>query len=202
MSICVASPRYLCVDTSLDPDQWSSVASELGVLGLEQARSHNRKFELSSGMPSQAYVRGAETLYQLGGQGADVTISLVKLQFLWQIHERLNHHLVPWARSLIVGDTGGVIAPRPIFHVHLQVRIGGFQFPPTRRLPIGRHFESFRGASDSVTGKQRKNRMHRQWRRFQKWRAHLKAIEVVVVVVKHRNIQIEVGTTRVRYPAS
>src|SRR5271155_5719144 len=98
---------------------------------------------------------------------------------------------MPRARSLITGNAGGVIAPRPIFHKRLQVRIGGSQFPPTRRLPIRRHFESFRGASDSVTGKQRKNRVHWRWRRFKKERAYLKAVDIVVVVMKRRNIQIE-----------
>ena len=35
--------------------------------------------------------------------------------------------------------------------------------------------------------------MHRRRRRLEKWRTHLKAIEIVVVVVKQRNIHITVG---------
>src|ERR1700687_5738480 len=121
-----------------------------------------------------------------------MAIGLIKLQFLWQFHGRLNYPLVPRARSHIIVGATGVIASRPIFHVHLQMRIRGFQFPPTRWLPIGRHFEAFRAASDSVAGELRNHRMHRRWRVFNKWRAYLKAIDIAIVVIEQRKIEIEV----------
>src|SRR6266852_1588551 len=62
-SIRGSSPRDLCIDTSLDPDQRSRVASELCMMGLEQVLSHHRKLHLPGSPPGQMRVRRAITAH-------------------------------------------------------------------------------------------------------------------------------------------
>ncbi len=141
-------------------------------------------------MPAESRVHRLVACNRLGGQGADVTISLVELQFSWQIYKGLNHYLVARARSLIPGNAGWIVAACLVFQLHVQVGIGGSQFPAVHWLPIRRHFESFRAALDSVAGKQWNDCMRGRGRRFEKRCPHFKAIEIVVVVVKQSYIHI------------
>jgi len=82
-SICGASPGYLCIDTSLDPDRRARVMAELRMPGLEQVLSDDGKFELSGRPPSQMQGRRTVAVYQLGWQSAHIAVGLITLQVLW-----------------------------------------------------------------------------------------------------------------------
>ncbi len=43
--------------------------------------------------------------------------------------------------------------------------------------------------------------MYGEWQRFKEWHAHLKAIDIFVVVVKARNIQIEMRREQYAVPS-
>src|ERR1700723_2779152 len=143
-------------------------------------------------MPAESRVHRLVASNRLGGQVADVTIRLVKLQFSWQIYKGLNHYLMARARSVICGGGTWIVACCLVFQLHIQVGIGGSQFPAVHRFPIWRHFESFGVAMDSV-GCEHWN--HQSWRRrgLKEWSTNLKAVKIVVVVVKQRDVHVTVG---------
>src|SRR5882724_6470616 len=144
-------------------------------------------------VPTEPYIRCFVVLHALGTQRAHVAKRLAELQLLWQIQERLNHYLVAWRRAFVSWDAAWVIAAWLRAYIRIQVGIGRAQLPPTRRLPIGRHFESARGTVDPVSSEYRNDRMRWRGSYFEERHSHLEAIEVVVVVVEHSKIHIPVG---------
>src|SRR5260370_29871291 len=93
-SVCGSSPRDLCIDTALDPDQRASIVAELGMMGLKQVLSYHRKFDLPGSPPSQMHIGRTVTVHQLGRQGAHVAIGLIELKSFGQIESRLEGYLI------------------------------------------------------------------------------------------------------------
>src|SRR4029077_8710943 len=105
------APDHLYVSVSFDPDESARIAAKFRVVRLQQVMANDGQFEVWGDVPAESRVRRSVAPDHSSRQGANVTIRLVKLQFLSQVHQRLNNPLVVCARSLIDGRARWVVTP-------------------------------------------------------------------------------------------